>query len=420
MKTTAVRMYGKKDLRLETFELPEIQDDEILFKVVSDTICMSTYKASLLGEEHQRINNDISEHPIIIGHEFAGIITKVGAHWKNKYQVGESYTIQPALNIEGSMKSVGYSFHYCGGDATYTILDPIVMEKNCLLPFDKSVGFYNASLAEPMSCIIGAFHSMYHSKRGVYKHNMGIIEGGKSALMACCGPMGLGAISYMLTCDRKPSLLVVTDINDQKLARAEKLFPVQYAKQQGVTLYYVNTKDIDNPTEYLKELTDGTGFDDISVYAPVKQVIEMADNLLSFDGCLNFFAGPVDKNLKAELNFYDVHYDLTHIVGSSGGTTKDMEECLGLLKEGLNPSTMITHIGGLEAVIHTTLNLPQLGGGKKLIYPWIHMPLIALSDLRAKSQDNPLFAELADIVEKNNGLWSAEAENYLLKTFNAN
>lgn len=44
MKTRAVRMYGKEDLRLEEFELPKIKDDEILVKVMSDSICMSTYK----------------------------------------------------------------------------------------------------------------------------------------------------------------------------------------------------------------------------------------------------------------------------------------------------------------------------------------------------------------------------------------
>ena len=41
MKTKALRLYGKEDLRLEEFELPELKDDEILAKVVSDSICMS-------------------------------------------------------------------------------------------------------------------------------------------------------------------------------------------------------------------------------------------------------------------------------------------------------------------------------------------------------------------------------------------
>ena len=50
MKTKAVRMYGTRDLRLEEFELPEIKEDEILVKVMSDSICMSAYRLAEQGE----------------------------------------------------------------------------------------------------------------------------------------------------------------------------------------------------------------------------------------------------------------------------------------------------------------------------------------------------------------------------------
>lgn len=49
MKAKGVRLHAANDLRLEEFELPEITDDEILVKVVSDSICMSTYKCAILG-----------------------------------------------------------------------------------------------------------------------------------------------------------------------------------------------------------------------------------------------------------------------------------------------------------------------------------------------------------------------------------
>lgn len=45
MKTKAVRLYGKEDLRLEEFDLPEMKEDEILAHIISDSVCMSTYKA---------------------------------------------------------------------------------------------------------------------------------------------------------------------------------------------------------------------------------------------------------------------------------------------------------------------------------------------------------------------------------------
>ena len=76
MKTKAVRLYGKKDLRIETFELPAIGKDEILAKVVCDSLCMSSYKAAVQGTDHKRIPNDVAENPVVIGHEFAGEIVK--------------------------------------------------------------------------------------------------------------------------------------------------------------------------------------------------------------------------------------------------------------------------------------------------------------------------------------------------------
>ena len=74
MKTKAVRLYGKEDLRLEEFELPAMKDDEILAKVVSDSICMSSYKSSHQGTDHKRVPNAIAEPPTIIGHNFSSEI----------------------------------------------------------------------------------------------------------------------------------------------------------------------------------------------------------------------------------------------------------------------------------------------------------------------------------------------------------
>ena len=147
MKT---RVYGKKDLRLEEFELPELKDDEILVEVISDSICMSTYKAAILGPEHKRVPKDVAEHPIIIGHEMAGNIVQVGAKWRHQFKPGEKFALQPALNYKGSMDSPGYSYRYCGGAATYAVLPQEVMELGCLLKYDGEA-YYDASLAEPMS-----------------------------------------------------------------------------------------------------------------------------------------------------------------------------------------------------------------------------------------------------------------------------
>jgi len=414
MKTKAVRLHGKQDLRLEQIELPEIGPDGVRVEIVSDSLCMSTYKASIEGAEHKRVPDDVAENPTIMGHEFCGRIIEVGENWKHKFKAGDGFAIQPAHFYQGSQLAPGYSYTYCGGDSQYANIPIETLKMDCLLPYNSDVYFYG-SLAEPMSCIIGTFHAMYHTKAGSYVHDMGIVEGGKMALLASVGPMGLGAIDYALHCDRRPSLLVVTDIDDARLARAESIYTVEHAKELGIELHYVNTAKTPDPVATLRELTGGTGYDDVICFAPVRPVVEQADAILGFDGCLNFFAGPTDSQFKAELNFFNVHYAYTHIVGTSGGNTDDMREAVALMNSGkINPAAMVTHIGGLDAVVETTLNLPKIKGGKKLIYNQISMPLTAIDDFKTLGETDPMFAKLADLVEANNGLWCGEAEKYLL------
>lgn len=415
MKTKAVRLYGKHDLRLEEFELPAIKDDEILAHIISDSICMSSYKAAEQGSEHKRVPEDIAQNPVILGHEFCGEIVEVGKKWQHKFKAGQKFSIQPAINEKSNPYAApGYSFHYIGGGATYIVIPSVVMEHDCLLNYEGEAYFYG-SLAEPMSCIVGAFHANYHTTGGSYEHRMGIVEGGNMAILAGVGPMGIGAIDYAIHCDRKPGLLVVTDIDEARLKRAASIYTVEEAAKNGVKLMYVNTSGVENVIEHLLSLTGGKGYDDVFVFAPVKAVVEQGDKILGKDGCLNFFAGPTNPAFSAEFNFYNVHYSSTHIVGTSGGNTDDMVESLQMMEKGLiNPTAMITHIGGLSSAIETTLNLPKIPGGKKLIYTNIDMELVALADLKEKGKTNPLFARLGEIVEKNNGLWSAEAEKYLL------
>lgn len=417
MKTKAVRLYGKNDLRLEEFELPAIKDTEILAKIVSDSICMSSYKAAVQGPDHKRVPNDVAENPIIVGHEFCGEIVEVGAKWADQFKAGQKFSIQPALFDEkgpvGILSAPGYSYPHIGGNAQHIIIPEEVMRNNCLLPFNGEA-FYLGSIAEPMSCVIGAFHSNYHVKPGTYVHEMEIVEGGATAILAGVGPMGLGAIDYAIHREHKPSVLVVTDINTARLKRAADLFSVEEAKANGVDLHYVNTAEEGKDVAYLKSLTkDGAGFNDVFVYAPVAPLIAQGDEMLAVDGCLNFFAGPSIPDFKGTLNFYNVHYASTHICGTSGGNTDDMIESLRRMESGnVNPSTMITHVGGLDSAVETTLNLPEIPGGKKLIYTGISFPLVAIDSLA--EQSCATCQGLAEIIARHNGLWNPEAERYLL------
>ncbi len=412
MKTTAVRLYGAGDLRLETFELPEMKEDEILVEVISDSVCMSTYKCAMLGQEHKRVPKDLEYNPTIMGHEMAGNIVAVGAKHKGKFHEGGKFTLQPALNYKGTMWSPGYSYPYFGGNATYCIIPPEVMELGCFLEYGGDA-YFEASLAEPMSCSIGAFHAAYHTRMGDYHHEMGIVPGGKAAIVAGAGPMGLGALDYAISCDRRPGLLVIADIDQARLARAEEIFRDKAAKS-GVDVRFVNTADLADPAAHLKALAGG-GFDDVFVFAPVAPVAELGNAILGRDGCMNIFAGPMDSAFSARINLYDAHYNSTHIMGTTGGNTDDLKEALRLSEAGATePAVMVTHVGGLDSAANTILNLPKIPGGKKLIYNHITMPLTAIEDFASLAEKDARFGELYAITKAHRGLWCTRAEAYLL------
>jgi threonine dehydrogenase-like Zn-dependent dehydrogenase len=394
MKTKAVRLYGKNDLRLEEFELPTIQEDEILASVVTDSICMSTWKLANQGADHKKAPDDVATNPIIIGHEFCGEILEVGAKWADRYQVGERYVVQANLQLPDRPDCPGYSYPYTGGDATYIVISKDVMEQDCLIPY-KGETYFEGSLVEPLSCVIGAFEANYHLK-----------PDGNLLIMGGTGPMGLLAIDYALHGPIKPKHIVVTDRHQEKLDRAAKLYP----SQNGITVTYINVRDVDNQVSVLKEAIFNQGYDDVFVMVPSKEAITDGSRLMNPDGCLNFFAGPQNKDFFAEVNFYDIHYSFMHYVGTSGGNTEDMRKAVQLIEEKkVRAANVVTHILGLDAVAETTLNQPTIGGGKKLIYTHKAMERTNLSELSENS-------DLRKILDKTDGIWSKEAEEYILTT----
>lgn len=415
MKAKAVRLYGANDLRTEEFELPEIKDDEILVRVISDSICMSTHKLLIQGKAHKRCPQDVDVHPVIIGHEFAGDIVKVGKKWQHEFKPGEKFTQQPALNWKGKLDSPGYSYRYCGGATTYCIMPNEVMELGCLLHYDGD-SYFEASLGEPMSCIVGGYNGNYHTNKINHDHAIGLKEGGNILIIGGCGPMGLGCVEYPLALEKRPARIVVTDISDERIQRAKELVSPKRAKARGVELHYVNSNDHEDQYAYLMSLTEGKGYDDVFVMAPIQSLVELGDRLLAFDGCMNFFAGPTNPEFKAMINLYNCHYTSTHIMGTTGGNTDDLKESLELSAAGkIRPAVMVTHIGGMDSIAAATAELPKLPGGKKLTYTHFDMPLTAIEYFRALGEKDPLFAQLADACDRHNGLWNAEAEKILLQ-----
>ena len=412
MKTKAVRIYGVRDLRLEEFELPQMGEDEILASIITDSLCMSTFKVANQGAKHKKLPDDIAEHPVVMGHEFCGVIEQVGAKWQHLYKPGDRFVAQPNLGRKDTF-SLGYSFPYVGGEATKVLIMNEAIEKGCLLPY-RGESFFEGALVEPLSCVIAGFKANFHLRdRNDYDHVMGIREGGAMAILGGTGPMGSLAIDYAIHGERKPSILVVTGSTAAKLEQSKKLYSPEEAKRNGVELHYVLTPKQSDFVDELKALTpQGKGFDDIFLMVAQEDVVTKAEALLCGDGCLNFFAGPADSGFSSRINFYNIHYNASHFVGTSGSNTQDMKDAIECIeKKVVNLAKIATHIMGLNEVCDSILKLPELAGGKKIVYSQKNYPLTAVGELTDQEEFQ---RELRKLVEKHDGLWNAEAEQYFL------
>lgn len=412
MKTKAVRMYGANDIRLEEFELPAITEEEVLIRVVSDSVCASTYKAVKQGSAHKRVPNDIAENPVIIGHEMCGEIVEVGEKLKGEWKVGQKIVIQPALKLPTGYDP-GYSYPYIGGNTQYAVVPKVVLERGCLLPYNGD-SFFAGSLAEALGCCIRGYKGFYHTDYTNYVRTDGAKKGGKIAILGGAGPMGIGCVE-LATGYAGVSQVVVTDLSQDRLDYAAQKCSTQAAAEKGVDLCYVNTSGMEDPAKELIEISDG-GFDDVFVMVPVPGLFNMAERIAREDGCINFFAGPVVHDLQGSLNLYRVHYDGIHVVGTAGSIPEDMTDIISLIEDKkINPGAIVSHILGLNAVEETLYAMEKPSGAKKVCYNELDLPLIAIADLEELGKENPMYAELAAIVKRNNGLWCTEAEKYLLE-----
>ncbi len=411
MQTTAIRLYGANDLRMETFSLPPLKETEVLLEIVTDSLCASTYKAVRQGTAHKRVPPDIAEHPVLVGHEMCGKIVEIGAKVQGNWTIGQKVVIQPALKLESGYDP-GYSYPYIGGSATYVIVPEIVLSRNCMIPFAGD-SYFKGSLVESLGCVLRGYKGFYHTDAETYRRTDGAKRGGKLAVLGGAGPMGIGAVELAIGY-AGVSQVVVTDLNEARLTYAQEKCPVDAANANGVSLHYVNTANEPDAVATLRALSDG-GFDDVFVMVPVPELFTMAEAICREDGCVNFFAGPAVHNLQGSLNLYRVHYDGIHVVGTAGSIPEDTTDIIQLIERNkIHPGALVSHILGLRAAVDAIFAMEHPSGAKKVCYPALDLPLIALSDLPILGKTDPLYAALAELVAKNGGLWCKEAEDYLL------
>jgi len=404
MDSRAARLYGKNDIRVESFQLPLLKPGELLIQIRACAVCTSCHKVANLAQDHHRVPTNIQNNPIILGHEFSASIIKIGESVTG-FSVGETVIVQPMICEESEETlAVGHSFPYLGGYAEFVIVPESFVTAGAVQCWNGT-GFYKAALAEPLACIIAAWRTQYHTEWNSFIPVHGTKRNGKTLLLAGAGSMGM--LSALLWKNRSDagSTLTIVDRNSHKLIK----LGTYLCNDPRISLIHIDSTSV----ESLMELSGGNGFDDIVVFAGSSELAAFGLKLLAFDGCFNMFAGPAESDFSVPVNFHAVHYKRHHIVGSSGASGEDLRSALKLLASGdLDPSFLVTHVGGLNAVPDTVCNLPSLGGGKKLIYPHCDFPLTPITAF----QTLPGFESVAEAIEQFGGVWNEEAERLFIET----
>lgn len=185
------------------------------------------------------------------------------------------------------------------------------------------------------------------------------------------------------------------------------------AKSNNCELFTYNPQTSDKSIhEFVMDITDGKGADDVVVSVPNAAVMAEADTLMHKDGMLVFFAG-VPNGTMAHLNLSTVYMNNAQYTGTSGLTLSDQSQVLSQAAKGsLNPGRSVGAIGGMNAAREgIQAMIDGRYAGKIIIFPQFpDLPLIGLDDL------HKIHPDIAEKLESGN-MWTIEAEEALFEKY---
>ena len=143
---------------------PGIGPDELLVRHDACGLCFSDIKVIKTGQDHPRIYRDMSQNPVVLGHEVSLTVIEVGENLRDQYKSGDRFIIQADIFLSGISYAYGYELQ--GGLSQYNVLDWRVMNGdhgNYLIPVQDSTGYAESALTEPWACVIAAYQLEYRT-----------------------------------------------------------------------------------------------------------------------------------------------------------------------------------------------------------------------------------------------------------------
>lgn len=308
MKALVKYEYGPGNAELRDMPVPEAGPGEVRIKIMKAGICgsdMHVYHA----------DSQLSlDPPVIMGHEFAGVIDQVG-EGVTDFEVGQKASSEIGVGVDQSCeycqdgnthmckrrRSIGYVINGC-------FTEYIVVPAKYVVPIPDGVSWTSAAMLEPFACICHCLHD-------VTKVNAGDV-----VLITGAGPMGQmmsqGVKAYGGT-------VVVADIDSAK-ARLEM------AKELGAD--YVVNLDKEDPKELIDRLTNGYGADVAIDCSGATPAINLCVDLLRKKGEFVEFA--IGKST-IEFNMSNVIYREVTVKGSMSTIPRNWKQAARMMAAGL-------------------------------------------------------------------------------------
>ncbi|MCL4268742.1 MAG: zinc-binding dehydrogenase [Anaerolineales bacterium] len=284
-----------KDGKPEPFAIPEPNDDQILVRIDTVSICFSDVKILKQGGSHPKLyNRNLTVEPTRLGHEVSLTIIKVGKNLAGKYHPGQRLAVQPDIYQQGMSTAYGYTIP--GGLIQYHCIGKEVLETDagaCLLPVEEGMGYAESALLEPWGCVVAAY---------TQRRRLDPKPGGT---MWIIGNADDSSFTFSKGLDA-PATIILIDVP----ASVKKLVSATKAN-------IVEKNNVNDYEAFSKELTDGKGFDDIVMLNPTSaEVVGNVARFIARRGTLNIVGTkPLDGLTSVDLG--RLHYDYIAFVGNN-------------------------------------------------------------------------------------------------------
>ena len=151
----AAVLYGKDDIRYEDYKDISVKENEVKIKVKVCGICKSDVPRVLDGTAHF--------YPIILGHEFSGIVEKIGKNVKN-VNIGDHVAgipLIPCLECDDCKKgnySLCKNYSFIGSRTLGAYSEYVVVPQNNVYKISNDISFEKGALFEPATVALHALN----------------------------------------------------------------------------------------------------------------------------------------------------------------------------------------------------------------------------------------------------------------------